>query len=105
MSVLNGMQAVQTVRFIFVGMCLLLFCMMSEHLLQTWNVKLHLGRQCSRWIWIWLLMAEIDVTALLERGIWQLMSLTEYLEVGIVLKLSPPAPPEHPQGNLWSLQG
>lgn len=46
-----------------------------------------------------------DVTALLEWGIWQLMSLTEYLEVGIVLKLSPPAPPEHPQGNLWSLQG
>lgn len=34
-------------------LCLLLFFIMSEHLLQTWNVKLHVDRQCSRWVWIW----------------------------------------------------
>lgn len=35
-----------------------------------------------------------DVIALLEWGIWQLVSLTECLGVGIALKLLPPAPPE-----------
>lgn len=41
-----------------------------------------------------------DVTALLERGIWQ---LTEYLEVGIALKLSPPAPARAPPGKSLEL--
>lgn len=44
-----------------------------------------------------------DVTALLERGIWQLTSLTEYLEVGIALKLSPPAPARAPPGKSLEL--
>lgn len=89
---LNGMQAVQTVRFIF--LCVLLFLVVSEHLLETWSVKLLVGRQSSRLIWTWVWMSLQVNTGRIwrlcwRRGVWQL-SPTECLGAGIALRLSLP---------------